>query len=387
MDPFGLSARSSGAAGATPRIRGFPLWESIPSSNAIHDGLWGWGCRNRRHDACLNSFLTTSVAPMLVLSSVFGEILGDFEERALLGWFVAGFVVFVLGCEGFCKDLKDVCCFGWTGLSGVVWILGVLLVVVLGIRAGESVWPLSSPGPLPPGGRGGFVGGGWGFQLVVGCVWDGGVVFVWGVFIFCEGRFASFAVVGPFSNGPYGAAVLVFSKGPAGWRSLCGVRWWLGESPSGPAPPRALTPALSRRAGEGVLLLVDGGFGLVIGVWDGGVVFVWESFFLRRCASLPSLCLGRSRTAPTGWRAWCSRTGVAGWWSRCSRRGSAGWHELAAVRFRSFLGSRVPLFGSFAQPIWTGIVGVCRRSIPLCPSDISPVNGRNPGVLQWSLFA
>ena len=37
-----------------------------------------------------------------------------------------------------------------------------------------------------------------------------------------------------------------------------------------------------------------------------------------------------------------------------------------------------PPLGSFAQPVWTGIVGVCRPAIPLCPSDISPVNGGTP---------
>ena len=34
--------------------------------------------------------------------------------------------------------------------------------------------------------------------------------------------------------------------------------------------------------------------------------------------------------------------------------------------------------GIFAQPVWTGIVGVCRSAIPLCPSDISPASGGNP---------
>ena len=40
--------------------------------------------------------------------------------------------------------------------------------------------------------------------------------------------------------------------------------------------------------------------------------------------------------------------------------------------------------GSFAQPVSTSIVGVRRRAIPLCPSDISPASGGNPGVLQRS---
>ena len=44
-------------------------------------------------------------------------------------------------------------------------------------------------------------------------VWGSGVVLVWGVFIFAKVRFASFAVLGPFTNGPYG------------WRSWCS---WTG---------------------------------------------------------------------------------------------------------------------------------------------------------------
>ena len=56
------------------------------------------------------------------------------------------------------------------------------------------------------------------------------MVLVWGVFIFAKVRFASFAVVGPFTNGPCGVAVLVFSDGVVGWRSFCGVLWWMGEA-------------------------------------------------------------------------------------------------------------------------------------------------------------
>ena len=93
-----------------------------------------------------------------------------------------------------------------------------------------------------------------------------------------------------------------------GFAPGCGGGW---GSPSGPSLPLALTPALSRRAGEGVLLVVDGGFGWWSGGWDGGWFLFGESLFLRRCASLPSRCLGRSRTAPTV-RAGCG----GGWGSR-----------------------------------------------------------------------
>ena len=34
--------------------------------------------------------------------------------------------------------------------------------------------------------------------------------------------------------------------------------------------------------------------------------------------------------------------------------------------------------GRFAQPVSTGIFGVRRPVFPLCPSDISPVNGGKP---------
>ena len=46
---------------------------------------------------------------------------------------------------------------------------------------------------------------------------------------FCEGRFASFAALGPFSNGPYGVAGLVFSDGGCGMvvpmfaKGVCGM--------------------------------------------------------------------------------------------------------------------------------------------------------------------
>ena len=52
--------------------------------------------------------------------------------------------------------------------------------------------------------------------------------FLFGDLYFCEGRFASFAVVGPFSNGPYGAAVLVFVDGAWGRRWFCGKVVWMG---------------------------------------------------------------------------------------------------------------------------------------------------------------
>ena len=72
--------------------------------------------------------------------------------------------------------------------------------------------------------------------------------------------------------------------------------------------------------GRGGLLVVDGGFQLVVGVWRDGVVLGWESLFLRRCASLPSRCLGRSRTAPTGGGLGVLEGGCGGWRYFCRVR-------------------------------------------------------------------
>ena len=54
-----------------------------------------------------------------------------------------------------------------------------------------------------------------------------------------------------------------------------------GGSASGPAPPRALTPALSRRAGEGVCWWAEGDSAGGLGVWGSGWFCEAESVFLR----------------------------------------------------------------------------------------------------------
>ena len=79
---------------------------------------------------------------------------------------------------------------------------------MLGLWWVAVVWPFPSPRPHPrplsrPAGEGGmFVVD----EVLVGVwgVWDGVVVFVWGVCLFAKVCFASFAVLGPFTNGPYG---------------------------------------------------------------------------------------------------------------------------------------------------------------------------------------
>ena len=145
-----------------------------------------------------------------------------------------------------------------------------------------------------------------------------------------------------------------------GWGSL-----------SGPSLPLALAPALARRAGEGVCWWS-------MEVLVGG--FVWGSFFLRRCASLPSRWLGRSRTAPTGRRSWCSRAGAVGGvvvsWKSCLDGG---------VLLASLPG-HPPLAFGFAPPCVfdEGGCGPAFIGGPLCPSDISPASGGNLGVLQRS---
>ena len=47
----------------------------------------------------------------------------------------------------------------------------------------------------------------------------------------------------------------------------------------------------------------------VCGEWGEWWFWFGESFFLRRCASLPSRCMGRSRTAPTGCGSFADRGG------------------------------------------------------------------------------
>ena len=98
--------------------------------------------------------------------------------------------------------------------------------------------PGPHPGPLPPSGRGGLllVGGGFGWlsgeegELVV-FVWGGGGL------SFCEGRFASFAVLGPFTNGPYGCRSRCSWTGSAGGVGFAGWDGGGGGSLSGLASP------------------------------------------------------------------------------------------------------------------------------------------------------
>ena len=103
-----------------------------------------------------------------------------------------------------------VVCLNWDlwGLCGIFGIRGWLFGVLRWGRwwRGESFWPRASLvprlGPRPPSGRGGLLVVDGGFMLVAeGCGRAGG--FGLGSLSFCEGRFASFAVLGPFTNGPY----------------------------------------------------------------------------------------------------------------------------------------------------------------------------------------
>ena len=77
------------------------------------------------------------------------------------------------------------------------------------------------------------------------------MVFVWGVFVYAKVCFASFAVHGPFTNGPYG------------WRSLCWVGVLVKGSPPVPSPSPAVVGCFG---GEGGMFVVDG---VVVGVGGG----------------------------------------------------------------------------------------------------------------------
>ena len=225
-----------------------------------------------------------------------------------------------------------------------------------GIPSGPALPLALTPALSRPAGEGVLLVGRWIRQAVWGLGWRGG--FGLGGLYFCEGRFASFAVLGPFSNGPYGVAVPVFLDGGCGTAvSLRGAvvvggvllapplhtplpsvaplsprkGWWHRPSSPGlsrrgtfaqptwtsivdagrpliPLCPSDISPASggnpgfwkAPRWGEGVCWWM-----MAVLVWwvrcrDAGWFCEVESLFLRRCASLPSRCLGRSRTAPTG---------------------------------------------------------------------------------------
>ena len=83
------------------------------------------------------------------------------------------------------------------------------------------------------------------------------------------------------------------AKGDASKRSeIAGVCGWGREA--GWTQPITKVLQRSRRAGEWDSSIVGWGCELDVWFWVGG------SFVLRRCASLPSRWMGRSRTAPTG---------------------------------------------------------------------------------------
>ena len=147
-----------------------------------------------------------------------------------------------------------VVCLNWDfwDLCGILGILGVVVwgfAVVCGGGWGSPSGPpplALAPALTRRAGEGVLLVVDGGFQLVIRGVGER-VVLVWGVFISAKVRFASFAALGPFSNGPYGMAVPVFVDGPCDAafpvfaKGVCGLvgslrggvlRW---GSPSGPA--------------------------------------------------------------------------------------------------------------------------------------------------------
>ena len=69
------------------------------------------------------------------------------------------------------------------------------------------------------------------------------VVFVWGVFVFAKVCFASFAVLGPFTNGPYGVRVFCWIGVVVVWRIGLGECVWPLPSPASPAHIASLVRA------------------------------------------------------------------------------------------------------------------------------------------------
>ena len=154
---------------------------------------------------------------------------------------------------------------GWRGL-------GVLVVWLVCPSA-----PGPHPNPLPSNGRGGM------FVVDEGVAAVMGVVVVWLV-----GRFA--CPPPPLRVIPSLVAGGMLDSGWVCWWRR-GVVVWLAC----PAPPRALTPTLSRPTGEGECL--------------------WRMSVLLRCEGMVVVWLvGRPRTAPTsGWLvAWMERVGCVG---------------------------------------------------------------------------
>ena len=109
----------------------------------------------------------------------------------------------------------------------------------LGIRGGCGGGWGSASGPSRPLALAPVIAPRWGEGV---CWWaEGDSAGGLGSLSFCEGRFASFAVVGPFSNGPYGWRFWCSRTGSGGGVGI--AVWGVGiGSPSGPSSPACPAP-------------------------------------------------------------------------------------------------------------------------------------------------
>ena len=260
---------------------------------------------------------------------------------------------------------------GWAGFLGFG-------VGCLGIRVEWGCGWLSPSGPAPPRALAPALsrraGEGGGFGL--------------GSLSFCEGRFASFRGAWAVHERPLRVAVMVFAGGVGGMAVFLGVRWWLGESFWLRASPRPHPGPLPRPAGEGVcswrMAVLVGDWGMTASGWfcEG------ESFFLRRALRFLRGAWAVLERPLRGGGSGVLEGGLwdGGLFAGCGvALGESFWPRPCiprSLRSRPFRHERgggtslpprpSPQVGSFAQPVSTGVFGVRRRSIPLCPSDISP---------------
>ena len=170
-----------------------------------------------------------------------------------------------------------------------------------------------------------------------------------------------------WNDGPYDDGLWLFGALVLGWRG-----GWL-PCPALLSAPVALTLALSRRAGEGIPLPpLPSTLGFPL---SGDGVEWW--FAVR---TMMGMIWNDGHDG-----LWLFGALVLGWrggWLPCPALLSAPVTLTLALSRRAGEGicsATLSRRGTFVQPVWTGIVGVCRpERSPFGPSDISPASGGNP---------